>query len=114
MVIAQGDVWWADLPEPAGSAAGYRRPVLVIQGPALNRSRRNTVVCVPLTSSLRQAEDPCHVLLTAEDTGLERDSVAITSQILTVDRAELTDRVGRLEVDRLAAVLRGIDRVLGR
>ncbi len=113
-MIAQGDVWWADLPEPGGSEPGYRRPVLVVQGPALNRSRRNTVVCVPLTSVIRHAEDPCHVLLTARETGLSRDSVALTSQILTVDRAELTDWVGRLAGDRLKTVLRGIDRVLGR
>ena len=114
MVIAQGDIWWADLSEPAGSRPGYRRPVLVVQGPALNRSRRNTVVCVPLTSHLRQAEDPCHVLLTADETGLDKDSVALTSQLLTADRAELTECVGRLETDRVDAVLRGIDRVLGR
>lgn len=114
MVIVQGDVWWADLPEPEGSRPGDRRPVLVVQGPALNRSRRNTVVCVPLTSALRQAEDPCHVLLTAAETGLDRDSVALTSQLLAADRTELTDWAGRLEADRLHAVLRGIDKVLGR
>ncbi len=113
-MIAQGDIWWADLAEPEGSRPGFRRPVLVVQGPALNRSRRRTVVCVPLTSSLRQAEDLCHVLLTAAETGLDRDSVALTSQLLTTDRAELTEHVGRLEPDRLQAVLRGIDRVLGR
>ena len=55
MVVAQGEVWWADLPEPAGSGPGLRRPVLVVQGNALNRSRIRTVVCVPLTSNLKWA-----------------------------------------------------------
>lgn len=113
-MILQGDVWWAELTEPVGSRPGYRRPVVVVQSDALNRSRRQTVVCVPLTSNQRQAEDLCHVLLTAEETGLRRDSVAMTSQILTLDRADLTDWVGRLTATELDAVLRGIDRVLGR
>ena len=56
MVIAQGDVCWADLPDPTGSGPGFRRPVVVIQGNPLNRSRVATVVCVPLTSNLRWAD----------------------------------------------------------
>lgn len=72
------------------------------------------MVCVPLTSALRQAADPCHVLLTADETALDRDSVALTSQIMTLDRAELSEWVGRIEADRVDAVRRGIDRVLGR
>ena len=53
MVIAQGDVCWADLPEPVGSGRGFRRPVLVVQGDSLNRSRLATVVCIPLTTNLK-------------------------------------------------------------
>ena len=113
-MICQAEVWWAELAEPNGSEPGYRRPVLVVQGPALNRSRRRTAVCVPLTSQLRQADDPCHVLLTAEETGLAKASVALTSQLITLDRDDLTELAGRLDTDRLDAVLRGIDLVLGR
>ncbi|HSN15575.1 MAG TPA: type II toxin-antitoxin system PemK/MazF family toxin, partial [Anaeromyxobacteraceae bacterium] len=75
-MIAQGEVWWADLTDPVGSEPGYRRPVLVVQGDAFNRSRIATVVCVPLTSNLRGSEAPGNVPLAARSTGLERDSVA--------------------------------------
>lgn len=76
MVISQGEVWWADLPAPVGSGPGFRRPVVVVQGEALNRSRISTVVCVPLTSNLRWADAPGNVLLSARATGLPKDSVA--------------------------------------
>lgn len=79
MVIGQGEVWWADLPDPVGSGSGFRRPVLIVQGDALNRSRIATVVCVPLTSNLRWADAPGNVLLSARSTGLPKDSVANVS-----------------------------------
>ena len=90
MVISQGDIWWADLPSPTGSGPGFRRPVVVVQGDALNRSQIATAVCVPLTSNLRWAEAPGNVLLTARAAGLPNDSVANTSQIITLDRDALT------------------------
>ena len=74
MVIQQGEVWWAELPDPVGSGPGFRRPVLIVQGEALNRSRLATVVCVPLTSNLRWATAPGNVLLPAQRTGLPKDS----------------------------------------
>ncbi|HSN91101.1 MAG TPA: type II toxin-antitoxin system PemK/MazF family toxin [Anaeromyxobacteraceae bacterium] len=114
MVIAQGDVCWADLPEPAGSGPGFRRPVLVVQGDAFNRSHVATVVCVPLTSNLRWAGAPGNVLLPARSSGLPRDSVANVSQIVTLDRALLTERVGRISRKQLDLVLAGLDIVLGR
>ena len=114
MVVAQGEVWWADLGEPVGSAPGYRRPVVVVQGDALNRSRIGTAVCVPLTSNLKWADAPGNVLLKAPATGLDRDSVANVSQIVTVDKAMLTERVGKIPERKLELVLAGIDVVLGR
>lgn len=114
MVISQGEVWWADLPEPAGSALGYRRPVVVIQGDALNRSRIATVLCVPLTSNLRWADAPGNVLLTSRITGLPQDSVANVSQLVTLDRDALGDRVGKIPRSKLQLILTGIDVVLGR
>jgi mRNA interferase MazF len=113
-VIAQGEVWWADLGEPTGSEPGFRRPVVVIQGDAFNRSRIATVVCVALTSNLRWAEAPGNVLLTAKVTGLPKDSVANVSLVVTVDRASLTERIGALSGTKLELVLLGIDIVLGR
>jgi mRNA interferase MazF len=112
-VIAQGEVWWAGLEEPSGSEPGFRRPVVVVQGDAFNRSHIATVVCVALTSNLRWAEAPGNVLLSARLTGLPKDSVANVSQIVTLDRGALTDRVGTLPEKKLELVLLGVDIVLG-
>lgn len=114
MVISQGEIWWADLPEPSASEPGYRRPVLIAQSDAFNRSRIHTVVCVPLTSNLRWADAPGNVLLDAGVTGLPKPSVANVSQIATLDRTWLSDMVGRLPEEKLELVLSGIDVLLGR
>jgi mRNA interferase MazF len=114
MVIAQGHVYWANLPDPTGSGPGFRRPVIVVQGDSLNRSRLRTVVCVPLTSNLGWAEAPGNVVLAARTTGLPKDSVANTSQLVTLDRELLTEEVGKLSKRQLELVLAGIDIILGR
>ena len=114
MVISQGEIWWADLPEPGGSGPGYRRPVLVVQADAFNRSAIGTVVCVALTSSLKWAESPGNVRLRARDTGLTRDSVANVTQLVTLDKRFLTDRVGKIDARRLELVLSGLDILMGR
>jgi len=114
VVVSQGDVFWASLPDPTGSGPGFRRPVVVVQGDAFNASRLATVVVVPLTSNLRWASAPGNVRLEARGSGLARDSVANVSQIVAVDRSVLTERVGHLSEADLGLVLRGIDLVLGR
>ena len=114
MVISQGEVWWADLRPPSRSEPGFRRPVIVVQGDALNRSRIATVVCVPLTSNLKWAEAPGNVLLAARSTRLPKDSVANVSQIVALDKASLTERVGKLSASKIELLLSGIDVVLGR
>ena len=113
-MIAQGEVWWADLGDPAGSEPGFRRPVVVVQGDAFNASSLRTVVCVALTSNIRWADAPGNVLLPARATGLPRPSVANVSQLVTLDRSALTERAGRLSASSLELVLAGIDVVLGR
>ena len=114
MVISQGEIWWADLPDPTGSGPGFRRPVVVVQGDSFNRSRIATVVCVPLTSNTKWAKAPGNVLLPARLTGLPKESVANVSQIITLDKILLTDRSGRLSRTQLGLVLSGIDVVLAR
>lgn len=114
MTVGQGDVWWAGLDEPSGSEPGSRRPVLVVQGDTFNRSRIATIVCVALTSNLKWAGNPGNVLLAARMTGLPQDSVANVSQLVTLDRSSLGERVGKLSRQKLELVLSGIDVVLGR
>jgi len=114
MVISQGEIWWADLGEPIGSEPGFRRPVVVVQCDALNRSRIGTVVCVPLTSNLAWANAPGSVLLRSEATGLAKDSAAHATQIVALPREQLTHCVGKLPTRLLQAVLRGVDAVTGR
>ena len=113
-MIAQGDVWWVDLPVPTGSGPGFRRPVVIVQSDALNRSRLSTVICIPLTSNLGWAEAPGCILLTARASGLPRDSVANATQLVTIDRSVLTERVGKLSRAKLDLVLAAVDVVLGR
>lgn len=107
-MIERGEVWWAGLPEPSGSEPGYRRPVLIVQADAFNRSRLQTVVAVVLTSNLRLVEAPGNVLVPAESSGLPKDSVANVSQVITVDRDCLTERAGRLRGRMLEAVDEGL------
>lgn len=114
MTISRGDIWWADLSEPRGSEPGFRRPVIVIQGDSLNRSRIATVICIPLTSNLQWSDAPGNVFLSSTLTGLPKDSVANVSQIITIDRKSLTEPVGKLSGSKTELVLSGIDIVLGR
>lgn len=113
-MISQGEIWWANLPDPVGSGPGFRRPILVVQGDALNRSRISTVVCVPLTSNLGYAQAPGNVPLRPRHTGLSKDSVANVSQIVALDRTLLAERTGKLPRTQLDLVLSGIDVLLGR
>ncbi len=114
MVISRGDVWWADLPSPAGSRPGFRRPVVVVQGDAVNQSRIATVVCVPLTSNLHWRDAPGNVYLPARTTGLPKDSVANVSQIVALDKDDLTELAARLSRSKVDLILAGIDVILGR
>lgn len=114
MVVSQGDVCWADLDEPTGSSPGFRRPVIVVQSDAINRSRIGTVVCVPLTSNTKWGAAPGNIFLRSSVTGLPKDSVANVSLIVALDRSQLTERVGKLTPRHVTAVINGINVILGR
>ncbi|TFI53654.1 type II toxin-antitoxin system PemK/MazF family toxin [Mastigocladus laminosus UU774] len=92
----RGEIWWANLPDPVGSEPGYRRPVLVVQDDIFTQSRISTVIVVIITSNIQLAEAPGNVLLPREVSGLSRDSVANVSQIFTVDKTFLVERIGSL------------------
>lgn len=113
-VVSQGDVFWADLGEPVGSSPGLARPVVVVQGDRLNASAIATVIVVPLTTNMRWATAPGNCIVNRGATGLPKDSVANVSQIVSIDRALLSERVGRLPAARVALILEGLDTILGR
>ena len=112
MVVERGDLWWADLGEPEGAEPGFRRPVLIVQAEAFNRSRLQTVIAVVLTSNLRLVDAPGNVLMPAKATGLPKNSVANVSQLITIDRDFLTHKAGRLRGQLLKAVDNGLRLVL--
>lgn len=113
MEVRRGEIWWADLNEPRGSEPGYRRPLLIVQDDGFNRSRISTVLAVVVTSNLRLVDAPGNVLIPAKAAGLPGDSVANVSQIVTLDREFLDERVGRLPTRYMAAVDAGLKLVLG-
>jgi len=106
--IHRGEIWWADLAGPRRSEPGYRRPVLVIQADSFNRSRIQTAVVAVITGNLELAEAPGNVLLPARSYGLRRDSVVNVSQLLTLDRAFLTEHAGTLTPRLQRAVDEGL------
>jgi mRNA interferase MazF len=112
-VVERGDLWWADLGEPRGSAPALYRPVIVMQADAYNRSRIRTVVAVVVSTNLRLAALPGNVALPASDTGLPRDSVANVTQVATLDRENLSARIGAVPAWLMTEVERGVRRVLG-
>jgi mRNA interferase MazF len=111
-VIQRGEIWWASLPEPMGSEPGYRHPVLVVQSDDFNRSRIATVVGVIITSNVRLTQAPGNIFLPKKLTSLPQDSVANVSQIVTIDKTFLTEKVGTLPSHILEQVEKGLRLVL--
>ena len=111
--MQRGEIWWARLPEPAGSEPGFDRPVLIVQHDAFTRSRLGTVLGVALTRTLRLAQAPGNVLLPASATGLPADSVANVTQVVTLDKARLVEQAGAVPPALLRQVEEGLRLVLG-
>lgn len=102
--MQRGEIWWAGLPSPRGSGPGYRRPVVIVQADSFNRSRIQTVVVATITSNMKIADSPGNVVLPKRHSKLKRDSVINVSQVITLDRSFLAERVTRLPL-RLAQEL---------
>ncbi len=111
--MKRGETWWANLPAPKRSEPGFKRPLLILQSDDFNRSRIRTVVAVVLTSNLRLAEAPGNVSLSKKDSGLPKRSVANVSQIITLDRSFLAEKVKRLGPGKLREVEKGVRLALG-
>jgi len=105
MVIERGEIWWAKLRKPVGSEPGYRRPLVIVQSNDFNKSRLSTIIALVLTSNLKLANAPGNVMLPKNMTGLPKDSIANVSQIITIDKHFLTDRIGNLP----AGIMRRVD-----
>lgn len=108
----RGEIWWANLPEPVGSEPGYNRPVLVIQDDTFTQSKINTIIVVVITSNLNLAAAPGNVLLTKSASGLPKDSVVNVSQILTLDKKFLVERIGSLPDELQSEVDDGVRTIL--
>ena len=108
MVINQGDIFWIELDEPSGSEPGYLHPHVIIQNNLFNRSRINTVVVCVLTSNIRRANSPGNVLLEAGEADLPEQSVVNVSQILTINKSQLGEKIGTLSAERVRQILDGI------
>ena len=111
--MQRGEVWWAALPEPLGSGPGFRRPAVVIQSDRFNDSRINTVVVAIITSNLRRGAAPGNVTIAARESGLPKESVVNVSQIATLDRTLLTQRVSALSERTMIAVDHGLRLAVG-
>lgn len=107
-MIGRGEIWWADLPAPTGSGRGKRRPVLVVSADSFNLSRIGTVVAAAISSNLDLASAPGNVAVPASRSGLSKDSVVNVSQIVTLDKRQLVERVGAIDHDTLAQIEAGL------
>ena len=112
MVVKRGEIWWASLQAPSGSEPGFRRPVLIVQANSFNRSRIRTVVAAVITSNLKLAEAPGNARLPKRESSLSRDSVVNSSQVVTIDKAFLTKRAGRISLAKQKEVDEGLRLVL--
>ncbi|MGK7947382.1 MAG: type II toxin-antitoxin system PemK/MazF family toxin [Xenococcaceae cyanobacterium] len=112
MVIQQGDIYWIDLGEPLGAQSAYRHPHVVIQNNVFNRSRIATVVVCALTSNLKRANAPGNILLEKNEANLPKQSVINVSQIFTVSKEQLQQKIGTLSKARMEQILAGIKLVI--
>ncbi len=110
--MLRGEIWWASLPTPTGSGPGFRRPLVIVQSNDFNKSRINTVIAVVITSNLKLATAPGNLSLPPKGTGLPKNSVANVSQIITVDKAFLTERIGKLTAKQIHQMEEGLRLVL--
>lgn len=110
--MRRGEIWWAGLPVPRGSEPGIRRPVVIVQSDPFNRSRIRTVIAAVISSNLRLADAPGNVALSRRQSRLARDSVINVSQLITLDRSYLTERIGKVSSSLLVAIDDGLRLVL--
>jgi mRNA interferase MazF len=112
LTVEHGDIFWVDLGIPKGSEPGYKHPHVVIQNNVFNQSRIDTVVVCSLTSNLKRATAPGNVLLKKGEGNLPKDSVVNVSQIITVNKSDLIEKIGSLSQARIRQIIEGIKLVI--
>lgn len=112
MIVKQGDIFWVSLGVQGGSEPGYRHPHVVIQNNLFNQSKINTVVVCGLTSNLTRARSPGNVLLMKGEGNLKKDSVVNITQIITVDKSDLIEKIGSLSRPRVKEIIEGVKLLL--
>lgn len=112
MVIKRGQIWWAELPDPTGSEPGYTRPLLIIQSNDFNKSNINTIIAIVITSNIRLAAAPGNILLPTKKSGLAKESVINVSQLITVDKSFLREKISTLPRSIMTKVDDGVRLVL--
>ena len=110
--MRRGEIWWASLPAPTKSRPGFRRPVLVVQSDAFNKSRIRTVIVAVITSNMRLRSAPGNIMLTPQQSGLPKQSVVNLSQIVTLDKSFLSEHVGQLQKSLMGRVDDGLRLVM--
>ncbi len=111
-MVRQGEIYWIDLGSPDGSEPGYRHPHIVIQNNIFNSSRINTVVVCALTSNLKRGMSPGNVTLKKGETNLPKKSVVNITQIYTVNKSDLSEKIGTVSQERMTEILQGINLLL--
>jgi mRNA interferase MazF len=111
-VVNQGEIYWVDLGSPRGSGPGYRRPYLVIQNNTYNHGMINTTIVCGLTTNLNRALVPGNLLLNEGEAGLPKRSVVVVTQLYTVDKRDLVERIGAISTNRVRQILQGLSEVL--
>ncbi len=109
MAINQGDIYWVQLEEPKGSEPGYKHPHVVIQNNTFNLSKINTVVLCALTTNLKRASSPGNIMLKKNEAGLPKKSVINVTQIITVNKSDLNEKIGQLSRDRANELIDGLE-----
>ncbi len=108
MVIEQGEIYWVDLGDPHGSEPGYKHPHIVVQNNIFNSSKINTVVMCSLTSNLKRGLSPGNATLKKGEANLPKKSVVNITQIYTVNKTDLCEKIGKVTHERLMEILSGI------
>ena len=110
--MIRGEIWWIDFGVPFGSEPGWRRPSIIVQGDAFNQTSIHTTIVIPITSNLRLADFPGNIFLSASETGLQKDSVAVTPQITVIDKARLIEKVTKVSDDTMQQCAENIRLIL--